>query len=97
MEYTHFFPGNIAPHLYTCSTVHGALRLGLLSSPIEIYATIGLGIFVPEKEIYVTIVGLLGVFVLENFTWPLPRNDPKGMGGYTQPTSTKTKSIFKCI
>ena len=45
---------------------HGALSLDLLSSPIEIYATIGLGIFVSGKEIYVAIV--LGIFVLENYT-----------------------------
>ena len=63
---------------------HGALRLGLLLSPIEIYVTIGLGIVVSGKEIYVTIV--LGIFLLENYTWPLPRNDAEGMGGYTQPT-----------
>ena len=62
----------------------GAFRLGLLSSPIEIYATIGLWIFVSEKEIYVTIV--LGIFVLGNYTGPLPRNDPERMGEYTQPT-----------
>ena len=39
----------------------------------------------------------LGYFVLENYTWPLPRNDLEGMGGYTQPTWKKTKSTFKCI
>ena len=48
-----------------------------------------------EKEICVTIT--LGIFVLENYTWPLPSNDPDGMGGYTQPTWKKTKSTFKCI
>ena len=63
---------------------HGALRLGLLASPIKIYVTIGVGIFVSEKEIYVTIVW--GIFVLENYTCPLPRNDPEGMDGYTQST-----------
>ena len=57
--------------------LHGALRLGVLSSPIEMYATIGPGIFALEKEIYVTIV--FGIFVLENYNWPLPRNDPEGM------------------
>ena len=49
--------------------IHGALGLGPLSSPIEMYATTG-----------------LGIFVLENYTWLLPMNDPEGMGGYTQPT-----------
>ena len=78
----HIFPGG-----YTLASLylfHGSLRIGLLSSPIEIYATIGLGIFVSEKEIYVTIV--LGIFVLENYTSPPLRNNPEEMGGYTQPT-----------
>ena len=35
-----------------------------------------LWIFVSENEIYVTIV--LGLVVLENYTWPLPRNAPEG-------------------
>ena len=59
---------------------HGALRLDLLSSPIEIYVIIG-----------------LGIFVLENYTWLLPRNDPEGMGRYTQPILKKTKSTFKLL
>ena len=67
--------------------VLGALRLGLPSSPIEIYVTIGLGISVSENEIFYTIV--LEIFVLENYTWPLPRNDPEGMGGYTSPAWEK--------
>ena len=62
----HFFRGYTPVSLYL---VLGALRLGLSSSPIEIYVSIG-----------------LGIFVLENYAWPLPRNDPEGMGGYTQPT-----------
>ena len=57
------------------------------SSPIEIYVTIGLGKTVSENEILVTII--LGIFVLENYTWPFPRNYPEGMGGYTQPTLKK--------
>ena len=47
----------------------GVLRLGLPSSPTEIYVTIR-----------------LGIFVLENYTLFLLRNDPEGMGGYTQHT-----------
>ena len=58
--------------------------LDLPSSPIEIYDTMGLWISVSENEIYSTIV--LGIFVLENYTWPLSKNDPDSMGGYTQPT-----------
>ena len=34
----------------------GALRLGLPSSPVEIYVTIGLGISVSDNGIYGTIV-----------------------------------------
>ena len=71
-------------HPVSLYLVHGALRLGLPSSPIKIFVTIGLEIFVSENEIYVTIV--LRIFVLENYTWPHPRNDPEGMGGYAQPT-----------
>ena len=26
---------------------------------------------------------------VENYTWPFPRNDPEGMGAYTQPTWKK--------
>ena len=81
MEYTNFSGGYTPVSLYL---VLGALHRGLPSSPIEIYVTTGLGISVWKNEIYVTIV--LGIFVLENYTWPLPRNDPEGMGGYTQPT-----------
>ena len=58
-----FSGGHSALSLYL---FHGALRLGLLSSSIEIYATTRLGIFVSGKEIYVTII--LGIFVLENYT-----------------------------
>ena len=64
--------------------VDGALRLDLPSSPIGIYVTIGLGISVSENENFYTIV--LGIFVLENYTCPLPRNDPEGMGEYIEPT-----------
>ena len=81
MEYTNVSGVYTPVYLYL---ILGALRLGLPSSPIEIYVTIGLGISVSENEIYVTI--LLGIFVLENCTWSLPRNDPERMGGYTQPT-----------
>ena len=84
-ECTIFYRGYPPASLYL---FHGALCLDLLSSPIEIYVTIGLGIFMSGKEMYVTIV--LGIFVLENYSCPLPRNDPEGMGGYTPPT-------VKCI
>ena len=77
----HIFRGYTSASLYL---FHSALRLALLSSPIEMYATIGLGISVSSKEMYVTIV--LGIFVLENYTWPLPKNEPERMGGYTEPT-----------
>ena len=63
-------PGDTPPA--SLNLLHGALRFGLLLSPIEIYTTI-----------------VLVIFVLENYTWPLPRNDPEGMGGYTQPTCKK--------
>ena len=43
MEYTFFFRGILPVSLFL---VLGALRVGLPSSPIEIYITIGLGIFV---------------------------------------------------
>ena len=58
MEYTNFSGGYTPASQYL---FHGALRLGFLSSPIEIYAVIGFVIFVSEKEIYVTVV--LGIFV----------------------------------
>ena len=80
-QWLNFSGGYIPVSLYL---FHDALRFGLPSSPMEIYVTIGLEIFVPGKEIYVIIV--IGIFVLENYTWPLPRNDAEGMGGYTQPT-----------
>ena len=62
--------------------IRGALRFGLPSWPIEIYVTIGFGIYVSENEIYVTIV--LGIFVLEIYNWHLPFNDPDGISGYIQ-------------
>ena len=68
----------------TLYLVIGALHLGLPSLPKDMHITVGLGISVTENDIYVTIV--LWIFVLENYTWPLPRNDPEGMGGYTQRT-----------
>ena len=58
-----FFRGYTPASLYM---FHGAFRLGLLSSPIEMYATIGLRIFVLGKEMYVTII--LWIFVFENYT-----------------------------
>ena len=58
------------------------------SSPIEIYVTIGLEISVSENEIFVTIE--LGIFVLDNYTWPLPRNDSEEMGRI-HPTYLKKK------
>ena len=63
MEYTNFSGGYNPVFLYLKL---GALRLGLPSSPIEIYIYIGLGISVSENEIFVTIV--LGIFVLQNYT-----------------------------
>ena len=84
-----FLSGNTTPYPYTWD---------IRSSPTEIYITIGLGISVSENEIYVTVV--LGIFVLEHYTWPLPRTDSEGMGGYTPPTSKKTnknKATFKCM
>ena len=77
MEYTHF-SRDTPPYLYTWSSALCA------SSPIEMYVTIRLGIPVSENEIFAAIV--LGIFLLENYTLPLPRNNPEGMGGYTQPT-----------
>ena len=62
--------------------VLGTLCLGLPSSPVEIDVNIGLGISVSENEIYVALV--LGIFVLENYTWPVSWNDPENRGGYTQ-------------
>ena len=77
MEYTHLY-GDTPPYLYTWySTL-------CTSSSIEIYVTIGFRISVSENEMFIIIV--LGIFVLENYTWPLPGNDPEGMGGYTQHT-----------
>ena len=63
------------PYLYTWSLAFCA------SSPTEIYDTVRHGISVSKNEIVVTIV-----FVSEHYTWPLPRNDPERMCGYTQPT-----------
>ena len=54
----------------------GAPRLDLCSLPV----TIELRISVSENEIYVTIG--LGIFMLENYTWPIPRTDTEWMGGY---------------
>ena len=65
MEYRNVFGVYTPVYLYL---VLGGLRLGLPSSPIEIYVPIGLGISVSENEIYVTI--LLGIFVLKNCSWP---------------------------
>ena len=87
MEYTNF-PGDTPNILYL---FHSAIP-----SPIQIYAIIGLGIFVSEKEMYVTIVRQLGIFVLKNYTWPLPRSDPEGWAD-TSKILKKTKSTFKCI
>ena len=70
-----------------------ALRLGLPSSPIEIYVTIGLGLSVSENEIYVTLV--LRIFVWENCTWPIARNDPEEMCGYTQPTLGPSQGMIQ--
>ena len=78
---THIFWLNTPASLYL---FYGALPFGLLSSPKEIYVVKGFGIFVTEKRIYVTIV--LGICALETYIWPVPRNDPEGMGEYTQST-----------
>ena len=60
-----FFRGIHPRSLYL---VLGALRLGLPSSPLEIFVTIGLGISVSENDIYVILV--LGNFVFGNYTCP---------------------------
>ena len=68
------------------------------SSLVQIYVTIGLDISVSETESYVIIV--LGIFDLENYTWPLPRNDPEARQREWADTPNlleKTKSTFKCI
>ena len=65
MEYTNF-SGGYTPYLYTRFSAPCALRLGLPSSPIEIYITIGLGISATENEIYITIG--LGIFVFVKYT-----------------------------
>ena len=44
---------------------------------------------------YVAIV--LGIFVLENYTWQLPITDPGGMGVYTPTSGIENKANFKCI
>ena len=81
MEYTIFF-WRIHPRISILGRRGFAPRPSLVA--IEIHVTIRLGIFVAKNEIYVTIV--LEIFLLENYTCPLPRNDPEGMGGHTQPT-----------
>ena len=48
MEYTNF-AGGYTTHLYTCSTALCA-SVGFLSSPMELYATIGLVILCSEKK-----------------------------------------------
>ena len=73
---------------------HGTLRLSLLSSPIEIYATIGLWIFVSEKEIYVTIV--LGYLCWKTTLGPSQGMIQRGWAD-TPNLLEKTKSTFKCI
>ena len=55
--------------------------------PVSLYLVVGglcLGLSSSPTEIYATIG--LGISVSENHTWFLSRNDPEGMGGYTQPT-----------
>ena len=47
-------------------------RLSLIAN--RNFAAIEPGIFATENGMYVTIV--LGIFVLENYNWPFPMNDP---------------------
>ena len=55
-------------------------------TPVSLYFVLG-ALHLVAIEIYATIE--LAISVLENYTWPLPRNDPERMGGYTQPTWRK--------
>ena len=92
MEYTIFSGGYTPASLYV---FHGAFCLGLLSSLIEIYATIGLGIFVLGKEIYVTIV--LGKLVFENYIWFIPRRIQRGWADTPHRFERKNKATVNCI
>ena len=76
---------------YICveKQIYITIVLEISVSKNEIYITIVLEISVSKNEIYITIV--LEILALENYTWPLPRTDSKGMGGYTPSTWKKLK------
>ena len=83
----HIFPWIHPVSLYF---VFGAWRLGLPSSPIEIY---DLG-YLSRKSKFILLQHLL--YFLENYTWPLPRKIQRRWA-VTPNLLEKTKSTFKCI
>ena len=53
-------------------------------TPYLVFGALRLGFRSSTTEIYVTI--RFGIFVMENYTWPIQMTDPEGMGGYTPST-----------
>ena len=90
MEYANF-SGGYTPYLYL---VLSALRLGLPSSPIELYVSIGLGISVSETKFMLP-------YVLGYLCWKTKLGPSQGLiqrGWVDTPNLLeKSKSTFKCV